>query len=877
MKSSINPKKMTPMVKQYLSIKENYQDSILFFRMGDFYEMFFDDAVTASKLLGITLTSRNKNKEDEIPLCGVPYHAAPGYISKLIAKGKKVAICEQTEDPKEAKGIVKRDVIKVVTPGLVMDESNLDEKSNNFIMSLYEDGGKFSFAYADISTGDVYVSQVNTVESLASEIFKIEPKEIITTHSLKDTFLSEKAGNRANGAFINTVDETSLEYQNFDRLAGSFSDGDILELKEKAFNAAPKSLGMLVDYIKETQKEWTPDIGRLISYYVTDYMIIDESTRRNLELIRTMRDLKKEGSLFGVLDSTMTSMGGRLLKSWINYPLIDINKINARLSAVAELKENVRIKKELTEELKEVYDVERLNSKLTSASSNARDLIALKNSVMKFPEIKTTLNDVNAPLLVELNESLDLLDDVAILIHSAIAEDPPITLKDGGLIKKGYNPELDELLDISRHGKNYIASLEAKEREATGINSLKIKFNKVFGYYIEVTKTHLDKVPENYVRKQTLVNAERFITEELKEYEDKVLSAEDKIVELEYYIFKQIRERVAREQARIKKSASVLANLDALLSLAKVAAENNYTCPQVTDSDELTIIDGRHPVIEQINKSERFVPNDTYLDCAENRFSIITGPNMAGKSTYMRQVALIVLMAQIGSFVPVREARVGVVDRIFTRVGASDNLAQGESTFMVEMKETAHILRNATAKSLIILDEIGRGTSTFDGLSIAWAVAEYILDKKKLGAKTLFATHYHELCDLKETKKDVKNYNIAIKEYNDSIIFLRKIVKGSTNRSYGIQVAKLAGLPKELTKRAFEILENIEKGEFNDVGMPKIAMSKSVTPEIDHRQMTLFHAQKSEIEEEIMNIDLNILSPLEAMNLLYKLQKKLEK
>jgi DNA mismatch repair protein MutS len=861
------------MVRQYLSIKDEYRDAILFFRMGDFYEMFFDDAIVASKLLNITLTSRNKNKSDEIPLCGIPYHAADGYISKLIAKGHKVAICEQVEDPKLAKGIVKRDVIKVVTPGLVMDEKNLDSKSNNFIMSLYSDNGTYAFSYADISTSDVFVTEVDLEANLISEILKVEPKELITTGEVKELLFSGDNGRLFNGMLVNTVEPP---YENGD-LTECFDQGDLDELIKKGFASSKNALTMLIDYVKETQKSWIPHIGRLISYHVTDFMIIDESTRRNLELMHTMRDLKKEGSLFYVLDATKTSMGGRLLKSWINRPLIDTDSIKRRLEAVKELKESVRMRKELTGELNDVYDMERLNSKLMMGSGNARDMVALKNSIMKLPEIATTLCEVTAPLLAELTGNLDQLQDVAELIHHAIIDSPPLAIKEGGIIKPGFNAELDELTKISRHGKGFIASLEAKEKERTGITSLKIKFNKVFGYYIEVTKTHLDKVPEDYIRKQTLVNAERYITEELKEYEDKVLSADDKIIELEYMIFRDIRDKVVKERDRIKKTATVLANLDALLSLSKRAAENNYAMPEIDDGDEITIIDGRHPVIEQINMSERFVPNDTYLDCSENRFSIITGPNMAGKSTYMRQVALIVLMAQIGSFVPAREAKIGVVDRIFTRVGASDNLAMGESTFMVEMKETSHILRNATKKSLIILDEIGRGTSTFDGLSIAWATAEYILDKNKIGAKTLFATHYHELCDLKETKKDVKNYNIAIKEYNDDIVFLRKIIKGGTNRSYGIQVAKLAGLPKELTRRAFEILENIEKGEFNDIGIPKIAMSKNVKPDIDHKQLALFHNEKSEIEEEIMQIDLNVLTPIEAMNKLYALQKKLEK
>jgi DNA mismatch repair protein MutS len=876
MSNNIDLKNVTPMVRQYLNIKEDHKDAILFFRMGDFYEMFFEDAVLASKLLGITLTSRNKNKGDEIPLCGIPYHAAPSYISKLITKGHKVAICEQTEDPKLAKGIVKRDVIKVVTPGLVMDDANLDSKSNNFIMSLVEDNGSFAFSYADISTGDVYVSQVDIVQNLISEIFKVEPKEIITTRALKDTFFPKDDINMSNGMLINSVDDDAIEYFNFENLTRFFDENDLYELNKKKFSVSPKALGVLLDYVEKTQKSWAPQINRLISYHVTDFMIIDESTRRNLELMHTMRDMKKEGSLFGVLDATKTSMGARLLKKWINYPLIDTDKINERLPAVAELKDSIRIRKELSEALKDVYDIERLNSKLAAASGNARDLIALKNSIMKLPEIAAALAEVESPLLKELSKKLDLLEDVASLIHNSIVESPPHTVKEGGIIKSGHNKELDELTDISRHGKKFIASLEAKEKERTGINSLKIKFNKVFGYYIEITRTHLDKAPEDYIRKQTLVNAERFITQELKEYEDKVLSAEDKIVGLEYMLFKNIRDEVAKQNVRIKNLASVLANLDALLSFARKAAENNYTMPEVTKSGEINIIDGRHPVIEQINKRERFVPNDTYLDCAENRFAIITGPNMAGKSTYMRQVALIVLMAQMGSFVPAREAKIGVVDRIFTRVGASDNLAMGESTFMVEMKETAHILRNATKKSLIILDEIGRGTSTFDGLSIAWAVAEYILDKKKIGAKTLFATHYHELCDLKETKRDVKNYNIAIKEYNDTIVFLRKIVKGSTNRSYGIQVAKLAGLPKELTQRAHEILQNIEKGEFNEVGLPKIAISKKVAPDYDHSQLSLFHKDKSEIEEEIKQIDMDVITPIEALNKLYTLKKKIE-
>ncbi len=792
----------TPMVKQYLGIKERYKDAILFFRMGDFYEMFFDDAIKASKLLGITLTSRNKSKGDDIPLCGVPYHAADSYIAKLIEKGYKVAICEQTQDPKLAKGIVKRDVIRVVTPGLVMDDKNLDSKSNNFIMSVTESDGAFAFAYADISTGDVFTSQVGSVTDLTTEIHKVEPREIITTKQLREGIFTDSLRNRFGGILISITDDGLSDEYGLDDLTEFFDDGDLDELRVKGFSDATQSLRILLDYMKRTQMRGIPHLNRLISYHVTDYMIIDESTRRNLELMHTMRDMKKEGSLFGVLDATKTSMGARLLKKWINYPLVDPAKIGERLEAILELKENVRVRKELTGALKNVYDMERLNAKIAMASGNARDLIALRDSLLLLPEIAGILKDVQSKRLGELTKKLDTLDDVAALINDSIIESPPYTIKEGGIIRNGYSNDLDELRGISSHGKNFIASLELRERESTGINSLKIKFNKVFGYYIEVTRTHLAKVPERYTRKQTLVNAERFITQELKEYEDKVLSADDKITGIEYHLFKEIRERVGEQERRIKNTAAALANLDALLSLANKAAENNYSMPEITGDDEITIIDGRHPVIEQINLSERFVPNDTYLDCNENRFAIITGPNMAGKSTYMRQVALIVLMAQMGSFVPAREAKIGVVDRIFTRVGASDNLAMGESTFMVEMKETAHILRNATHKSLIILDEIGRGTSTFDGLSIAWAAAEYILDKKRVGAKTLFATHYHELCDLKGMKKDVVNYSVAVKEYNGDVIFLRKIVKGSTNRSYGIQVAKLAGLPKELIARA---------------------------------------------------------------------------
>ncbi len=877
MKSNKSTIKLTPMVKQYLEIKENHKDSILFFRMGDFYEMFFDDAVIASKLLGITLTSRNKNKADEIPLCGVPHHSADSYISKLVQLGHKVAICEQTEDPKQAQGIVKRGVIKVVTPGLVIDDKNLDSKSNNFIMSVVGGGTLYAFAYADISTGDVFTSQVDNLTDLFSEVFKIAPKEIITTAALDTELFSAKdTAALFGGILINTVDNDSFADATFRRMYDFFDEHDVNELKAKKLTTSPKPLWILLDYISRTQMTTVTHFSRLVSYFVTDYMIIDESTRRNLELMHTMRDMKKEGSLFGVLDATRTSMGGRLLKNWINYPLIAPDEINRRLAAVAELKESIRIRKELAEALKDVYDVERLNAKLAMASGNARDLIALRNSLESLPVIEEILKDAHSPMIEALNSDLDPLEDVAELIETSIIESPPHTIKEGGIIKDGYNADLDELRTISRSGKGFIASLEAKEKQATGIGSLKIKFNKVFGYYIEVTKTHLSKVPEHYTRKQTLVNAERFITPELKEYEDKVLSADDKIVALEYELFRRVRDKVVKQKDRIKSCASVLANLDVLLSLAQKAAENNYIMPRVDGGDELTVIDGRHPVIEYLNKSERFVPNDTYLDCGENRFAIITGPNMAGKSTYMRQVALITLMAQMGSFVPAREAKIGAVDRIFTRVGASDNLAQGESTFMVEMKETAHILRNATKKSLIILDEIGRGTSTFDGLSIAWATSEYILDQKKVGAKTLFATHYHELCDLTSTKKDVKNYSIAIKEYNDDIIFLRKIIKGAANRSYGIQVAKLAGLPAELITRAHEILANIEKGEFNDVGLPKIAMSKRSKPDFDHRQLSLFHNDKSEIEEEIMQIDMNVLTPIEAMNMLYALQQKIK-
>jgi len=868
---------VTPVMRQYLKIKADYQDAVLFFRLGDFYEMFMEDAVLASRVLGITLTSRNKGVENAVPLCGIPYHSSQGYIAKLISAGHKVAICEQVEDPKTTKGIVKREVVRVVTPGLVTDTDTLEPKENNYLLSLVKGHGVFGIAHIDITTGVFRVTQVDTLSQVESELGSLRPREILFCATVQGEELKQQLGYSLEGVMTNFLPDWVFEvdYAN-EQLCRFFSVSGIQSFGCYELPAAQRAASAVLYYLQQTQKEKLNHIHPLQTYHTQNYMTLDDSTRRNLELTATMRDGKKTGSLLGVLDRTVTAMGGRTLRNWVHYPLIDPLLIKKRQDAVAELVDESLQRFELIETLDGVYDLERLNSKIAMASANAKDLVALRVSLGKLPHIDDLLSLRQCDYLQQLRQQIDLLPELVSLLERAIVADPPFILRDGGMIKDDFNEELDELKTISRNGKGWIAALELQERERTGISSLKVKYNKVFGYFIEVTHRNLDKVPEEYQRKQTLTNAERFITPQLKEYESKVLGAEERIVELEYNLFQQVRLEAAAAGNRIQQSAEAVATLDAVLALADLAHERNYVCPQIDTSGVIKIEAGRHPVVEGMSLKEAFVPNDVELDTETNQLLIITGPNMAGKSTFMRQVALITLMAQLGSFVPAVAATIGVVDRIFTRVGASDNLARGESTFMVEMNETANILRHATPRSLIILDEIGRGTSTFDGVSIAWAVAEYLHDNSAVAAKTLFATHYHELTDLQLTRERIKNYNVAVKEWDDKIIFLRKIVTGATSRSYGIQVGRLAGLPDAVIRRAKEILHNLEAGEFEHSGQPKLGESKHQLQRESTAQLSLFQADTTDkIRHCLESIDVGMTTPIEALTLLDELKKML--
>lgn len=857
---------LTPMMQQYLQIKEQHKDALLFFRLGDFYELFFEDAITASKELEITLTGRDCGLEERAPMCGVPYHSVEGYISRLIEKGYKVAICEQLEDPSKAKGIVKRDVVRIITPGTLVETSMLDEKSNNYLVSLCRGGEIWGLSIADVSTGEFLISEVK-YDKLIDELTRIQPSEIIIDETMEERepeflHLIKKRLDVYVTPYHSWTYDKGTSYK---RLLRHFHVHSL-----EGYGCAHMSHGIcaggaLIEYLSETQKNALQHINKIQTYHVDSYMVLDFHTRRNLELIETMRSKQKKGSLLWLLDKTNTAMGGRLLKNWIQQPLTDVSKINRRLDAIEELTKDQFLMEALKENLTLVYDLERLASKICYGTVNARDLISLKESVGVLPGIKNSLAGCTSDLLKDIHENLDTLEDIYSLIDESIMDNPPITIKEGNVIKDNFNEQLDHYRKALTEGKNWIASLELKEKEQTDIKTLKVGFNKVFGYYIEVTKSHLDKVPDHYIRKQTLVNAERYITPELKEVEEDILGAEEKSMKLEYELFTQIRSNIAEQVKRIQNSANRIALLDVLWSLAKVALDNGYTKPIVNNDGIIHIADGRHPVVEKTLSHEQFVPNDTYLDMDENRIMIITGPNMAGKSTYMRQVALIVLMGQIGSFVPAQKATIGVVDRIFTRVGASDDLAAGQSTFMVEMSEVANILNNATPNSLLILDEIGRGTSTFDGLSIAWAVVEYICDNENIGAKTLFATHYHELTKLEGQYKGVKNYRVAVKEYGDDIIFLRKIIKGSADRSFGIQVAKLAGLPIPVVERAKIILDELEKSDAHNVVRQH---------EFSH-QLTFFDKNSAEIETILKKVDIVNTTPIEALNILNELVDKI--
>ncbi|HTP65890.1 MAG TPA: DNA mismatch repair protein MutS [Geobacteraceae bacterium] len=866
---------LTPMMRQYLQIKADYPDTILFFRLGDFYEMFLDDAIKASRILDITLTSRNKSSEGtDVPLCGVPYHSATPYIAKLIESGEKVAICEQVEDPKEARGIVRREVVKVITPGMVVDAESLSPKENNYLLSLFNAGGdRWGVSSLDLSTGEFRVTELDGRDAAFAEAVCVAPREIILPASFRDDGNARALAAVAGTPMVTFLDDWVYDSDYVKRLFnGQFGTASPDALGCRGLKEGLPAAGAVLHYLQETQRGKAAHVRDITVYETCEHLVLDEATRRNLELTATLAEGKRKGSLLGLMDRTATAMGGRKLRQWINYPLILIDKIWERQDALEELLQDPGRRREIAGLLDGIHDLERLNGRISLASAGAKDLVALCESIERVPAIKNSFAGSASSLLHCLYDGIEPLEDLVQLIKQGIVENPPFVLREGGIIADGYNAELDELRAISREGKGFIARLEAQEKARTGIGSLKIRYNKVFGYYIEVTKTNLSGIPDDYIRRQTLANAERFVTPELKEYEEKVLGAEERITGLEYALFQEIREKVAAQGARIARTADNLATLDILVSLAELAHDRGYCRPLVDDGDVISISDGRHPVIEAMNLGERFVPNDTLLDNRDNQLLIITGPNMAGKSTFMRQVALITLMAQIGSFVPAESARIGAVDRIFTRVGAADNLARGQSTFMVEMTETANILRHATPKSLIILDEIGRGTSTFDGVSIAWAVAEYLHDCGDHAAKTLFATHYHEMTELVVTRNRIKNLNIAVKEWNDQIIFLRKIIPGGASHSYGIQVARLAGLPAEVIDRAKEILRNLEKGEYGEGGLPRIAKGKKAAGTSVSPQLSLFDGEDDLLRKRLKSLNVATLTPLEALNILDELR-----
>lgn len=866
----------SPMMQHYLKTKEEYKDCILFYRLGDFYEMFFDDAILASRELELTLTGKECGQEERAPMCGVPFHAAETYIARLIGKGYKVAICEQMEDPKLAKGIVKREVIRVVTPGTVIESNLLDEKKNNYIMAIYKNGIYFGISICDVSTGDFKATQIketNNFSMALDEISRYSPAEIVVNELMYAT-TEEIAKIRERFQIYISKQEEEKFSNNSEELLNKYNivneDGnEIKDINDKTLCIC--AINGLLTYILETQKTSLDHINKITLYNNTKYMCLDINARRNLELTEKLRDKSKKGTLLWVLDKTSTSMGGRRLRRWLNDPLLDVERINKRLNAVKELKEKLILRGDITDLLKKVYDIERLVGKISYGNANGRDLISLKNSIKQLPELKRIMVSADSTLLKELYEELDTLEDIYTIIDNAIVEEPPISVKEGGLIKKGYDEEIDKLKIATTDGKNWLIQLEADEREKTGIKGLKVGFNKVFGYYIEVTKSNISLVPDRYIRKQTLTNGERYVTEELKKLENELLGAEEKVINLEYNAFCDIREKIEKQIIRIQKTADIISTLDVLNSFATIAEDMNYCMPIVDNSGIIDIKGGRHPVIEKILPSGAFVDNDTYLDKEDNRFSIITGPNMAGKSTYMRQVALISLMAQCGSFVPATSARLGVVDKIFTRIGASDDLSMGQSTFMVEMMEVATILKEATPNSLVILDEIGRGTSTYDGLSIAWAVAEYMSDKEKCGAKTLFATHYHELIGLEEKIQGVKNYSIAVKERGEDIIFLRKIVSGGTDESYGVHVAKLAGVPQVVTKRSNEILKTLERKSILGNQKQEKENKKVATGQLD-----MYNYKLAEIAHELDKVDLNNLTPIDALNTLVKIKEKMK-
>jgi len=877
---------LSPMMQQYMETKKEYPDCILFYRLGDFYEMFFEDALTASKALDITLTGRDCGLEERAPMCGVPYHAVDSYLYKLVQQGYKVAIAEQMEEPGQAKGLVKREVIRVVTPGTITSSQALDETKNNYLMGIVYLDGVYGIAASDISTGDFVVTEVDSDRELFDEINKFSPSEIICNHAFYMSGVdAEELKNRYH-AVVSALDPRFFGDESCRKaLREHFHVGALSGLGLEDYGTGIIAAGAVMQYIYETQKSTLEHITTITPYSTGQYMVIDTSTRRNLELVETMREKQKRGTLLWVLDKTKTAMGARLLRTYIEQPLIYKEEIIRRQAAVEELNMNYISREEICEYLNPIYDLERLMGRISYKTANPRDLIAFKNSLEMLPYIKGILGEFSSALLKELEAEMDPLEDMCRLIDEAILEEPPITIREGGMIKDGYNEEADRLRHAKTEGKTWLGELESREREKTGIKTLKVKFNKVFGYYFEVTNSFKNQVPAYFIRKQTLTNAERYTTDELKDLEDIIMGAEDRLVSLEYELFCQVRDSIASQVLRIQRTAKAVAGVDVFCSLSGVATRRNYVKPQINEKGVIQIKNGRHPVVEQMMRDDLFVANDTFLDNGKNRLSVITGPNMAGKSTYMRQVALIVLMAQLGSFVPAQEADIGICDRIFTRVGASDDLASGQSTFMVEMTEVANILRNATKNSLLVLDEIGRGTSTFDGLSIAWSVIEYISSPRLLGAKTLFATHYHELTELEGSIAGVKNYCIAVKEQGDDIVFLRKIVRGGADKSYGIQVAKLAGVPDTVIARAKEIAQELSNADITARAREIAEISSSVTPhkavpkpdEVDMQQLTFFDTVKDDdIIRELDELELSTMTPLDAMNTLYRLQTRLK-
>ena len=849
-------------MKQYQSVKERYKDAIVFFRLGDFYEMFGEDAEIASKILQIALTTRDKSKEDPVPMCGIPYFASESYILKLVKAGYKVAICEQMEDPKEAKGIVERDIVRVITPGTHAPEN---PKENAYILSIFPSGNKHGVAASDISTGEFIVYE--TDENIGDEMARFEPREILIPQSIKDNIhYKESFGN----FYISAYEDWYFDYpEAYKTLLRNLKVSSLEGFGCDGMNAAISAAGALVSYLEDTQKGYF-FLKKISPLRHTSYMFLDAATQRNLELAHNIKDNSNENTLLSVLDETLTPMGGRFLRASLLKPLIEVNEIKQRQDVIEHLIEDFELLEGLRTSLRKVQDLERLSSRVNSKTANARDLVAIKTSILALPKIKKSMSSSRNSYLRIISEDIAVFSDISTLIEKSIIDSPPMTLKEGGIIKDSYHKEIDELRNISRTGKHFIAELELKEKKRTGISSMKVGYNRVFGYYIEVTKTNLHMVPDDYIRKQTLVGGERFITPELKEYESRVLGSEERLKNLEYQIFQDILDEVRKESNFLSKTASALSLVDCLTSLSVVAKRHNYIKPALDESGIIDITDGKHPVLERMSSDERFIPNSIYMDTDDNRLLIITGPNMAGKSTYMRQIALIVIMAQIGSFVPAVEAKIGITDRIFTRIGASDFLTKGQSTFMVEMIEVANITYNATAKSLIILDEVGRGTSTFDGISIAWAVAEHILNNIK--ARTLFATHYNELTELALTNDGVRNYNVAVKEWGDEIIFLRKIEKGPADKSYGIQVARLAGLPDSIIGRAKEVLANLEKEELNETGKPRFADRKTKKGTV---QLDLFSSVSDSVIREIRDIDLKSLTPEDALKTIIGIKKKI--